>query len=163
MFQVRANCCKNNTTFCQLWSKVWLLPLQRCGYLSNKIVWYYPNWAAFIFLFISVPCYDGVRWKFVFIHENCKTINTCVPVCVFRVQLLTTFFEMHLVSSAGRSMTVMKCVIFLKERKSLCFKQMHSNLNRKVWMRIKTNQTFAMNQHNRVRLWKRNFLSLVGF
>ena len=48
---------------------------------------------------------------------------------------------MHVVSSTGQSMAVMKCVIFLRERKSLCFKQMHSNLNRKVWMRIKTNQT----------------------
>lgn len=59
MFQVRANCCKNNTTFCQLWSKVWLLPLQRCGYLSNKIVWCYPNSKAFIFLFISVRFMAG--------------------------------------------------------------------------------------------------------
>ena len=75
MFQVRAHRCKNNTTFCQLWSKVWLLPLQRCGYLSNKIVWYYPNSEAFIFLFISVLFYDRVSREIQFCFYSWKLYN----------------------------------------------------------------------------------------
>lgn len=39
-----------------------------------------------------------MRFSFVFIHENCIIINIalCLPL-----QLLTTFFELHVVSSAG--------------------------------------------------------------